>query len=139
MTFTDAVVQGQFKICTQQTSPDANLDNGEPFVFTYSYTLPGATEPTTGTVTLYNPISGASCSAVSTDIPVVNGTGSMVDISVSEQQPSTASVELTNVLYQGNGTVISTRSVPTTTFPATLTFSNGAGMNVATFTQGRTP
>jgi len=139
VTFTDAVVQGQFKICTQQTSPDANLNNGEPFVFTYSYTLPGATEPTTGTVTLYNPISGASCSAVSTDIPVVNGTGSMVDISVSEQQPSTASVELTNVLYQGNGTVISSPSVPTTTFPATLTFSNGAGMNVATFTQGRTP
>ncbi len=137
VTFTDAVVQGQFKICTQQTSPDANLNNGEPFVFDYSYTVNGTT--TTGSVTLTNPLSGATCSAVSGNIPLVNANGSMVTISVSEQQPSTPSVELTNVQYQGNGNVISSPTVPTTTFPATLTFSNGAGMNVATFTQGRTP
>jgi len=136
-TFTDAVVQGQFKICTQQTSPDANLNNGEPFVFTYKYEVNGVWS--NGTVTLTNPLSGATCSSVSGLIPVVNADGSAVDISVSEQQPSTASVELTNVQYQGNGNVISSPSVPTTTFPATLEFSNGAGMNVATFTQGRTP
>ncbi len=136
-TFTDAVVQGQFKICTQQTSPDANLNNGEPFVFAYKYEVNGVW--TNGSVTLTNPLSGATCSNVSGLIPVVNADGSMVDISVAEQTPSTPSVELTNVQYQGNGNVISSPSVPTTTFPATLTFSNGAGMNVATFTQGRTP
>ncbi len=137
VTFTDAVRVGQFKVCTQQTSPDANLAAGQPFVFTYSYTVNGTT--TTGTVTLTNPTSGANCSAISGYIPVVNANGSAVTVSVSEQQPTTAAVELTNVQYAGNGSVISSPPVPTTSFPATLVFSNGAGINVATFTQGRTP
>lgn len=137
VTFTDAVLTGQFKICTAQTSPDANLDNGEPFVFDYSYTVNGTT--TTGSVTLTNPETGSTCSAISGPIPVVNANGSAVTISVSEEQPSTPSVELTNLLYQGAGMVISSPSLPTTTFPATIVFSNGSGANVVTFTQGRTP
>ncbi len=137
VTFTDAALTGQFKICSAQTSPDANLDTGEPFVYDYSYTVNGTT--TTGSVTLTNPVNGSTCSAISGPIPVVNANGSAVTISVSELQPSTPSVELTNLQYQGSGSVISSPPLPTTTFPATIVFSNGSGANVVTFTQGRTP
>jgi len=134
VSITEAAVQGQFKICTQQTSSDANLDNGEPFVFDYSYTVDGTI--TTGSVTLTNPETGTTCSAVSGLVPVMNANGSTVNISVSEQEPSTPSVELADVRYQGNGTVVNSPSLPTTIFPTALTFSNGAGMNIVTFTQG---
>ncbi len=137
VTFTDAVLTGEFKICTAQTSPDANLAKGEPFVFDYSYTVNGVT--TSNSVTLTNPVSGATCSGLIGPVPVVNANGSAVTISVSEEQPSTPSVELANLLYQGGGSVISSPPLPTTTFPATIVFSNGSGANVVTFTQGRTP
>ncbi len=127
---------GQFKICSAQTSPDANLDNGEPFVYHYSYNVNGTT--TSGSVTLTNPENGSTCSAISGPIPVLNANGSAVTISVSELAPSTPSVELANLLYQGSGSVISSPSLPTTTFPATIVFSNGSGANVVTFTQGST-
>jgi hypothetical protein len=135
-TFTDAVYQGSFKICTAQTSPDANLAAGQLFVYNYSYTVNGTT--TTGSVTLTNPATGATCSGIIGPIPVVNADGSAVQVSVTEALPATPSVQLANVQYQGNGMVVSSPALPST-LPATIVFTNGAGMNVATFTDGRTP
>jgi hypothetical protein len=134
-TFTDAVFQGDFKICSAQSSPDANLE-GQQFVYNYTYTVNGITK--TGSVTLTDPLTGASCSGLYGPIPVVNADGSAVQVSVTEALPATPSVELLNVLYQGNGVVISSPTLPSA-LPATLVFTIGAGMNVATFTDGRTP
>jgi len=134
-TFTDAVFQGDFKICSAQTSPDANLQ-GQQFVYNYSYTVNGTT--THGSVTLTDPLTGASCSSLIGPIPVVNADGSAVQVSVTEALPATPAVELANVQYQGNGQVISSPTLPSA-LPATLVFTTGAGMNVATFTDGRTP
>jgi hypothetical protein len=134
-TFTDAVYQGDFKICTAQTSPDANLQ-GQQFVYNYTYTVNGV--PTSGSVTLTAPLTGATCSGLYGPIPVVNADGSAVTVSVTEAATEDATVNLQGVLYQGNGTVVSSPTIPSA-LPATLVFSNGAGMNVATFTDGRTP
>ena len=134
-TFTDAVHMGDFKICTSQTSPDANLQ-GLPFVYSYTYTVNGVTS--SGSVTLTQPLTGASCSGLYGPIPVVNADGSAVKVSVTAQATGDPTVNLQGVLYQGNGTVISSPTLPSA-LPATLVFTNGAGMNVATFTDGRTP
>ena len=134
-TFTDAVFQGDFKICTAQTSPDANLQ-GQLFTYYYTYTVNGVT--TSGYVTLTAPLTGATCSGLYGPIPVVNADGSAVDVSVTAEATSDPTVDLQGVLYQGNGNVISMPALPSA-LPGTLVFSNGAGMNVATFTDGRTP
>jgi hypothetical protein len=134
-TFTDAVFQGDFKICTAQTSPDANLQ-GQLFTYYYTYTVNGV--PTSGYVTLTAPLTGATCSGLYGPIPVVNADGSAVDVSVTAEATSDPTVDLQGVLYQGNGNVISMPAIPSA-LPGTLVFSNGAGMNVATFTDGRTP
>jgi len=84
------------------------------------------------------PLTGATCSGLYGPIPVVNADGSAVTVSVTEEATSDPTVDLADVLYQGNGNVISSPSLPAA-LPATLVFSTGAGMNVATFTDGRTP
>ena len=134
-TFTDAVRMGDFKICKAQTSPDANLQ-GQSTTFDYTYTVNGVTH--SGTVSLIVPLTGATCSGLYGPIPVVNADGSAVTVAVTEQATGDPTVDLADVLYQGDGTVISSPPLPAA-LPATLVFSTGAGMNVATFTDGRTP
>lgn len=134
-TFTDAVRMGDFKICTAQTSPDANLQ-GQLFTYNYTYTVNGVTS--SGSVILTAPLTGATCSGLYGPLPVVNADGSAVTVSVTAVATADPSVNLQGVLYQGNGSVISSPTLPSA-LPATLDFSNGAGMNVATFTDGRTP
>ncbi len=133
-TFTNAVNQGAFKICTAQTSPDANLQ-GSSFPYSYTYTVNGAT--TTGSVNLTVPLTGSTCSNIIGSIPVVNANGTPVTVSVTAGVPSAISVNLTGVQYQGSGSVISAPSLPST-FPATMSFSLGMGMNVTTWTNGAT-
>ncbi len=134
-TFTDAVYQGDFKICTSQTSPDAVLE-GLPFVYDYSYTVNGVS--TLGSVTLTAPLTGATCSGLYGPIPVVNADGSAVDVAITAESTGDPTVNLQGVLYQGNGNVVSSPTLPSA-LPGTLVFGIGAGMNVATFTDGRTP
>lgn len=134
-TFTDAVRMGDFKICKAQTSPDANLQ-GSTATFDFTYTVNNVTH--SGTVSLIVPLTGATCSGLYGPIPVVNADGSAVTVSVTEEATNDPTVDLADVLYQGNGNVISSPELPSA-LPATLVFSNGAGMNVATFTDGRTP
>jgi hypothetical protein len=134
-TFTDAVRMGDFKICTQQTSPDANLQ-GQSFTYDFTYTVNGVGHE--GSVTLIAPLTGATCSGLYGPIPVVNADGSAVEVSVTAEATNDPTVDLADVLYQGNGNVISSPPLPSA-LPATLVFSTGAGMNVATFTDGRTP
>jgi len=105
-------------------------------VYYYTYTVNGVT--TSGYVTLTQPLTGASCSGLYGPIPVVNADGSAVNVSVTAEATGDPTVNLQGVLYQGNGTVISSPTLPSA-LPATLVFTNGAGMNVATFTDGRTP
>ena len=70
VTYTDAVAKGQFKICTQESSPDANLA-GQSFTYNYSVTDDGVTPA--GSVTLTEPASpGITCSGLITGVPVVN-------------------------------------------------------------------
>ncbi len=134
VTFTYLPITGTFRVCTAETS-GANLDNGQPFVFDYVYSVDGTFKA--GSVTLTNPVTGSNCSGPKGPIAVLNADGSAVTISVSEEQPSTASVELSKLQYQGGGTVISSPSLPTAVFPATVVFSLGTGENVETFTQGK--
>ena len=126
---------GDFKICKAQTSPDANLQ-GSTATFDFTYTVNGVAH--SGTTSLIVPLTGATCSGLYGPIPVVNADGSGVQVSVTEEASNVPSVELADLLYQGNGSVISSPPLPAA-LPATLVFSTGAGMNVATFTDGRTP
>jgi len=133
-TFTNAVNQGAFKICTAQTASAANLQ-GQSFPYTYSYTLNGVT--TTGSVSLIVPLTGSTCSGLVGPIAVVNTNGTPVIVSVTAQHPAAVSVDVTGVQYQGNGSVVSTPPLPSL-FPATERFDLGTGMNVVTWTNGAT-
>ncbi len=90
VTFTYFPITGMF-MSTEQTS-GANLDKGQPFVFDYSYQVEGVTK--TGSVTLTNPASGWNYYVLKGPIAVIDADGSTVYISISEEEPSTASVEL---------------------------------------------
>jgi len=130
VSFWNSVNQGDFKICTQQTSPDANLQ-GRQFTYTWSYTYNGTAH--SGSVTLTEPYSGATCSGLIGPVPVMNPDGSLVDVTVTSVPSSDPSVVVTNIDYQGNGSVDAV-NVPL----GTMTYDIGYGMNVTTFTNGRT-
>jgi hypothetical protein len=137
VTFTNAVEPTQFKICTQETSADANLV-GETVSFD-AYV--GESEPIPVSlvivpVTATNP-TGEVCSGLIDGPDVVNPDGSLTPITVTETGVSGAdAVQVTNILYQGNGSVTSETPLPA--LPASITFDAGAGINVVTTTNGRT-
>jgi hypothetical protein len=137
-TFTDAVQTGQFKVCTSESSPDANLA-GQSFTYNYSVTDDGVTAP--GSVTLTEPASpGVSCSGLISGVPVVNPLadgGGIPQVTVTAVAPTVTDVNVTDITYGGNGVVLSSPSLPSA-FPATQIYSIGAGTNVSTFTDGRT-
>ena len=133
-TFTNAVKTGQFKICTAQTSPGAALA-GVSFTYDYSYTVNGMT--TSSSVTLTELSTGSACSGLIGPVSIVNTDGSAVTVSVTAVAPSVSDVDITNILYQGGSTTVTIPPTPAT-FPATMSFSMGAGANVVTFTNGRT-
>jgi len=133
-TFTNAVVQGAFKICTQQTSPDANLV-GKSFPYSYTYSVNGVVS--SGSVNLTVALGQATCSGVIATLPVVNANGTPVNVSVTSQVPTALSVDIAGILYQGSGAVTSAPPLPAM-FPATVSFNLGAGMNVTTWTNGAT-
>jgi hypothetical protein len=133
-TFTNATRQGAFKICAGQTSPGAGLA-GVVFPYLWSYTANGVTS--SGMVNLAVQTLGETCSAISAAIPVVNADGTPVVVSVTAQAPSVLSVDLAGFLYQGAGSLITTPKTPGA-FPQTATFSLGAGINIANFTNGAT-
>jgi hypothetical protein len=135
-TFTDAVNTGEFKICTQESSEQANLA-GQTFVYDYSVTDDGVTAP--GSVSLTEPASPgpATCSAEITGVPVVNPDGSVPEVTVTSLPPTVTDVQIDNIAYEGSGMLISQPSVPTG-FPATQVYAIGTGSNVSTFTDGRT-
>ena len=133
-TFTNAVKTGQFKICTAQTSPGAALA-GQLFTYDYTYTVNGMT--TSSSVTLTELSAGSVCSGLIGPVSIVNTDGSAVTVSVTAIAPSVSDVDLTSIVYQGGSSTVSIPPTPAT-FPATMTFSMGAGANVVTFTNGRT-
>jgi hypothetical protein len=138
VTYTDAVQKGQFKICTQESSPDANLA-GQSFTYNYSVTDDGVTP--SGSVTLTEPASpGITCSGLITGVPVVNPLadgGGVPQVTITSVAPTVTDVNVTGITYGGNGKVLSSPSLPSA-FPATQIYSIGAGANVSTFTNGRT-
>jgi hypothetical protein len=134
-TFTDAVVTGQFKICTQG---DPTLA-GQSFTYNYSVTDNGVTP--SGSVTLIEPASeGVTCSGLISGVPVVNPLadgGGVPQVTVTSVAPTVTDVNVTNITYGGNGKVLSIPALPSA-FPATQIYSIGGGVNVSTFTNGRT-
>lgn len=136
VTFTNAVEPTQFKICTQETSADANLV-GQTVSFTWS------ADDSSGTVSLVivpvtatNP-TGEVCSGLIDGPDVINPDNSVTPVTVTETGVSGAdAVQVTNILYQGNGEVTSETELPA--LPASVTFDAGAGINVVTTTNGRT-
>jgi hypothetical protein len=137
-TFTDAVVKGEFKVCTQESSTDANLA-GTSFTYNYSVTDDGVTAP--GSFTLIEPaFPGVTCSGLVTGVPVVNPLadgGGVPQVTITSVAPTVTDVDVTNIQYGGNGLVLSTPALPSA-FPATQIYSIGAGANVSTFTDSRT-
>jgi hypothetical protein len=145
VTFTNAVDPTEFKICKQETSADANLV-GSTFKFTWSFkgrdSDPdpiGDVYLTIAPVTATNP-TGLVCSGLIWGPPVINPDGSVTPVTVVEDSTSIAAVEVTSIVYQGNGSVGIETPLPAvvTGGVAGLCFDPGAGINVVTFTNGRT-
>jgi hypothetical protein len=122
VTFTNAVATGQFKIC--KVSSESTLQ-GVPFLFSYSYTVNGAT--VTGTATLQP----GQCSGLSGNIPVVDQNGQPIPVTVSEA--AVAQVQVSTI------TVANGNSVSTNPANRTATFSVNVGFTVVTFDNVRAP
>ena len=142
VTFTNAVYGTQFKICTQETSADANLA-GQTVTFGWSYagSWSGSVKLIIAPLSATNP-QGEVCSGMILGPPSVNPDGSVTPVTVTEESVSGAgAVQVTGILYQGygvwNSLVDSVTSLPAAP-AAGITFNPGAGINVVTFTNGRT-
>jgi hypothetical protein len=139
VTFTDMPDPTQFKICKQETSPDANL-SGQTFSFDYSFgETSSMTSLTIGPSTTDNP-TGEVCTGLIDGPVVVDESGDPIPVTVSETGSTTSDVNVTDIQYQGNGSVCwwLTTPTPTTDDSATVVFDPGGGINVITFTDGRT-
>jgi hypothetical protein len=137
VTFTNAVYGTQFKICTQETSADANLA-GQTVTFGWSYagSWSGSVKLIIAPLSATNP-QGEVCSGMILGPPSVNPDGSVTPVTVTEGSVSGAdSVQVTGILYQGYG--LETSVTPLPALPASVVFNPGAGINVVTFTNGRT-
>jgi hypothetical protein len=141
VTFDNVVDPTQFKICKQETSADANL-SGSTFTFDYSYAaVSGSVNLTIAPVTAANP-TGEVCSGLIWGPAPVDPSGNPIPIAISEESTDIPAVQVTGILYQGNGEV---KYVPAL-YPvsvndggtATICFDPGSGINVVTYTNGRT-
>jgi hypothetical protein len=122
VTFTNAVATGRFKVCKVSSEPTLQ---GVPFLFTYSYTVNGAT--VTGTATLQP----GQCSGLSGDIPVVDQNGHPIPVTVTESAVS--QVQVSSI------TVANGNSVTTNLANRTAVFSVNVGFTVVTFENVRSP
>jgi len=142
VTFYNVPDPTQFKICKQESSADANL-SGSTFDFEWSYgDSVGFVDLTIAPVTATNP-QGEVCSGLILGPPSVNPDGSTNYITVTELSTDIAAVQVDSILYQGNGSEYSNATsdgpVLVTGGSASEVFTIGAGINVVTFTNGRTP
>lgn len=137
VTFTNTVAPSQFKICVDETSADANLV-GQTVTFTYWFEggSPGTVYLTL--VPLTQSPDGLVCSGLIAGPLSINPDSSTNDVTVTETGITGAgAVQVTNITYAGNGSVDSLPSFPAD-LPASITFDTGGGINVVTFTDGRT-
>ncbi len=138
VTYTNSTKTGVFKICTAQTSTDAMLA-GDTFTYNWSYTVNGTT--TSGSVPLVVPATGSQCSGQIglPGIPLINGNGSPVTVSVTAQAPTTLTgVDLAAFGYTGIGSVVPPAPTTPGPLPQTATIDLGGGLNIETFTNGAT-
>jgi len=79
---------------------------------------------------------------------VVDAHGNPIPITITEQETTIPAVEAASITYQGNGLLTSNdtslgavvvTSGLLTSSTAGITITPGAGINVVTFTNGRTP
>jgi hypothetical protein len=137
VTFDNEVNTSTFKLCKQQTSSDANLQN-VTFAFSWSYAANGVTR--SGTAAL----KPGQCSLPISGVPVVNSDLSAVHISVTEQTTTVADVAVTEVQVAGGATVLSPVVTPHNVSsgqggtPATEVLSNAEGITTVTYVNGRT-
>jgi hypothetical protein len=144
ITFDNEVNTSQFKVCKQQVT-GAGLGS-DSFHFTWSYvvTVNGQAKTTTGTISP-DLTPGGACSLSITGVPVVNGDGSPVQVSVTEGTTTVTNppVQVTNVSLAGGGSGLTTPTLPHTVSassggtPLTATYGNGEGQSIITFTNGR--
>ena len=130
VTFTNATVQSAFKICTQQTSPGAELFP-VAMPYSYSYTVNGV--QTARNVSLMTPLLGATCTLPIGPFVAFNNDGTPVKLSVTAETPPVIAVDLAAFLYQGSGSVTSEPSSFPANFPTTVVVALGPGLQRAHF------
>lgn len=121
--FTNAVNTAQFKICKTTNYPSLVTGN---FPFAYGYTVNGTPYSDALSVTV------GTCSGLIGPIPVINGDGSPVVVSIGETER--VGLQISNISYGGNGQLLT--ADPTT---GTSSFSLGAGINSITYTNDPIP
>jgi hypothetical protein len=132
VTFWNDPYSAQLKICVQETSPDANLVGAN-----VNFAVSLASDPT---------LTIAAGPVPCTDIllpsyfPVVNPDGSSNVFTITESSgtlpPLPAGSYVSEIDYAGGGSAVVNSTLPA--LPATVTVTLGAGMNIVTFTDGRT-
>ena len=147
VTFTNTVDPTEFKICKQESSADANL-SGSTFYFAWSYFFDDTTYTGTAPVALtVGPVApGLVCSGLIQGPAAVDETGHLIRLTVIEEATIIPGVQTDSIAYQGAGSVVSDSTdggldpvVISNGDTAGFTINLGAGINVVTYTNGRTP
>jgi len=152
VTFTNTVDPTQFKICKQESSPDANL-SGQTFSFDWSYSDQNYEDiSASGSVsltiesTLANP-TGLVCSGLIWGPPSIDPAGKVVPVMITEENTPIADVEATSITYQGNGSFApggdstnggTTPQLVSGIGTAASCIDPAGGINIVTFTNART-
>ena len=147
VTFTNTVDPTEFKICKQESSSDAEL-SGSTFYFAWAYFYDGNTYTDSAPVALtIGPVApGLVCSGLISGPPAVTEAGDVVPIAISEESTTIPGVQADSITYAGGGSVVYDSTdggldpvVISDGDTAAFTIDAGAGINVVTYTNGRTP
>ncbi len=147
VTFTNTVDPTEFKICKQETSADAQL-SGSTFYFDWSYTFDGVTTTDSAPValTIGSVAPGLVCSGLIEGPPAVDEAGHVIPVAISEEDTSIPGVQTDSIAYQGAGKVAYDSTdggldpvVISDGYTAAYCIDPGPGINVVTYTNGRTP
>jgi hypothetical protein len=131
VTFDNKINTGTLKICKEQTSSDADLQN-TTFNLAYSYVVNGVVSYGT------EALEPGQCSLPINNVPVLNSDLSPVWITVSEEKTSVPDVALEAVdLLGGGDTIVSQPTYPhLLTTPASVTLSSLEGITSVVFVNG---
>jgi hypothetical protein len=122
VTFTNRIKRGVIKVC--KVVQTGSLDALGTTDFNFNVSINQGAPFTVG------PISNGECVLVDGDFPILDASGNPTRVDIQEQ--AVPGVQVTDITYQGSGSVIGS-----TLCGRTIAYNLGAGVNITTFTNAK--